>query len=244
MPSPFSCGVASYRSACHYHTRCRAQVTYPNKDTFVGTFNDDKAKHGHGVYTWSTEPGSNPWGPEEPEEGEEAQWPADRIVKYEGDYVDGQKQGVGKITLPNGDKYHGQWSAGKFHGDGTYFYANGNIYSGAWVAGKKQGEGALVFGKDRSQLVGEWSDNQLHKGQWVWKDSTSWHGNFKNNKPLGRGVFYFPNGNQQVGTYVEEGDPEDEEVELKLVWRAEATMKATVAASELLRATPAKAAHK
>ncbi|CAE7919205.1 Rsph1 [Symbiodinium sp. KB8] len=224
----------------------RATVTYPNKDTFTGSFNDNKDKHGQGVYTWSTEPGSNPWGPEAEEEGEEgaAAWPAERIVRYEGDYTEGKREGVGKISLPNGDKYHGQWRADKFHGEGTYFYANGDIYSGMWAEGKKSGEGAFVFAKDRSQLVGQWEDNAITAGQWLWKDGTSWHGSFKNNKPIGRGVFYFPNGNQQTGSYVEEGDPEDEETELKLVWRVEATLPATVAASELSRAPPASSAHK
>lgn len=187
-------------------------------------------------------------------------------MRYEGDYTEGKREGVGKISLPNGDKYHGQWRADKFHGEGTYFYANGDIYrcaaraprcalgrhvsrlppfrSGMWAEGKKSGEGAFVFAKDRSQLVGQWEDNAIKAGQWLWKDGTSWHGSFKNNKPIGRGVFYFPNGNQQTGSYVEEGDPEDEETELKLVWRVEATLPATVAASELSRAPPASSTHK
>ncbi len=28
-------------------------------------------------------------------------------IKYDGQYVEGVKQGIGKITLPNGDRYHG-----------------------------------------------------------------------------------------------------------------------------------------
>lgn len=29
------------------------------------------------------------------------------IVRYEGQYVDGRKHGVGKLSMPNGDRYHG-----------------------------------------------------------------------------------------------------------------------------------------
>jgi len=28
-------------------------------------------------------------------------------VRYEGQYVDGRKHGVGKLSMPNGDRYHG-----------------------------------------------------------------------------------------------------------------------------------------
>jgi hypothetical protein len=43
----------------------RAKVTYPNGDTFEGTFNEKLEKHGRGVYTWGTAVGNNPWVPEE-----------------------------------------------------------------------------------------------------------------------------------------------------------------------------------
>lgn len=50
---------------------CSAKVTYPNGDTFEGSFNDDRQKHGHGIYTWSSAPGANPWVPPVDEDAEE-----------------------------------------------------------------------------------------------------------------------------------------------------------------------------
>lgn len=29
-------------------------------------------------------------------------------VRYEGQYVEGKKQGIGKMSFPNGEKYHGE----------------------------------------------------------------------------------------------------------------------------------------
>ncbi len=29
-------------------------------------------------------------------------------VRYEGEYAEGKKSGIGKMTFPNGDKYHGK----------------------------------------------------------------------------------------------------------------------------------------
>jgi hypothetical protein len=216
----------------------RAKSVYPNGDVFEGVFNDNKAKHGPGTYTWSTAPGANPWVPEAEDEEGEGSWPADRVVAYTGDYVEGVKEGVGKITFPNGDKYHGQWKSNKIHGEGTYFYANGDIYSGQWENCKKHGEGAYVYKSDDSQLVGSWVNGSITSGKWVFKDGTSWHGSFKNQKPIGRGVFYLPNGNQQDGIWVEEGDPEDEETEPKLVWKAGSTVPSSVAASDVTRPAP------
>jgi hypothetical protein len=43
----------------------KAKVTYPNGDTFEGSFNEKLEKHGRGVYTWGTGVGNNPWVPEE-----------------------------------------------------------------------------------------------------------------------------------------------------------------------------------
>lgn len=216
-------------------------MTYPNGDTFVGNFNDNKDKHGPATYTWSTQPGANPWVPEgeEDEEGEGGGgFPQDRIVKFEGSYHEGKKNGIGKITFPNGDKYHGMWENDKIHGEGTYYYISGDIYSGEWKEGKKHGEGAYVFGQDKSQLVGTFENGNIIKGKWVFKDGTSWHGSFKNNKPIGQGIFYFPNGNQQSGEYVEIGDPEDEEAELKLEWRGNPTQPSSTSTFELLKSKP------
>lgn len=78
----------------------RARVTYPNGDTFDGTFNEASLKHGQGVYVWATEEGANPWVPE-------GGLPEGRVVKYEGSWVNGVRAGVGKISYPNGDRYHG-----------------------------------------------------------------------------------------------------------------------------------------
>ena len=73
-------------------------------------------------------------------------------------------------------------------------------------------------------------------GKWVWQDGTSWHGGFKDNKPLGKGVFYFPSGNAQEGEYVEERNAEDEEAPPKLTWRGGPVTVSAVPASSMIAA--------
>ena len=43
-------------------------------------------------------------------------------AKYEGAYADGKKNGVVKMTYPEGDNYHGEWKDNKMEGEGTYTY--------------------------------------------------------------------------------------------------------------------------
>jgi hypothetical protein len=69
--------------------------------------------------------------------------------------------------------------------------------SGNWVNGVKVGQGAFVSGRDESQLVGTWVAGAITRGKWMFADGTTWHGAFKKNRPIGPGVFYFPNGTQQ-----------------------------------------------
>lgn len=209
-----------------------AKVTYSNGDTFQGSFNEDRQKHGDNcTYTWNLAEGAQAWVPEGgyPEEG-------GPTVKYVGGYSNGQKSGLGQLWYPNGDRYHGLWENGQRSGQGTYYYTSGDVYSGSWAGDAKNGTGTYVFAKDRSQLIGEWSSGSLGAGKWVFEDGTSYHGNFSNNKPIGKGVFYFTNGNQQEGEYVLEGDDEDEEVPKKLVWRGGAVVSSTTSARALTQA--------
>lgn len=73
-------------------------------------------------------------------------------------------------------------------------------------------------------------------GKWIWKDGTSWHGAFKDSRPIGKGIFYLPNGTVQEGEYVQEGDAEDPEADLKTVWKGGAVRQSNAPAAEVIRA--------
>ena len=45
----------------------------------------------------------------------------------------------------NGDKYEGQWKDGQANGLGTCVYANGDIYEGQFKDDKRHGQGTYKF---------------------------------------------------------------------------------------------------
>ena len=78
--------------------KCR--VTYPNGHVFEGTFDAERIKQGFGSYIWMG-PGS-----------EEDETPVEK-ARYDGDYKNGLKHGVGKMVFPNGNVYEGEWFENK-----------------------------------------------------------------------------------------------------------------------------------
>jgi hypothetical protein len=56
--------------------------------------------------------------------------------RYEGQWVDGRKEGFGRYFWPNGDLFEGQFLNGIYHGEGTLTYVSGRKVVGEWVDGK------------------------------------------------------------------------------------------------------------
>jgi hypothetical protein len=64
---------------------------------------------------------------------------------FEGEFLHGMKQGMGKYTYNSGDVYEGDFSNSKMHGKGTFSYKNnGSEYTGEFKNGAPHGMG-LVF---------------------------------------------------------------------------------------------------
>ncbi|XP_047232309.1 radial spoke head 1 homolog isoform X3 [Girardinichthys multiradiatus] len=85
-----------------------------------------------------------------------------KLGSYEGERNEaGERHGVGKALLPNGDTYQGGYKNGKRHGhQGTYCFKNGARYDGEYSQNKKHGQGTFYY-PDRSKYEG--GTNLLHK---------------------------------------------------------------------------------
>ena len=88
-------------------------MTYANGDTYEGTFSAQKLKHGRGVYMWHAvaaggDDAATAAAAAAAAAGEaEGEAPALVPARYDGQYVDGKRQGLGKMSFPNGERYHG-----------------------------------------------------------------------------------------------------------------------------------------
>ena len=148
--------------------------------------------------------------------------------KYEGQYINGIREGHGIYYYANGEKYDGEWSKnrkhgigrmfyykngaedgnyngfwenGRRHGEGVFHYKNGDIYSGWWKHGEKEGTGTYTFKSTGMKLFGEREEGSIKNGKWIYPNGMFYEGQFDNNKPKGQGKWVFKNGNTLEGEY-------------------------------------------
>ena len=83
----------------------------------------------------------------------------DTQPKYKGQVENGEPNGQGTYTNPDGEKYVGEWKDGEKHGQGTYTYHHGFRYVGEWKDNKKHGKGTYTL-TDGNRFEGEWKDGK------------------------------------------------------------------------------------
>ncbi len=76
---------------------------------------------------------------------------------YEGDFLDGKKNGHGVLTWINNkdyDKYIGQFRNNSFHGEGELLFKDGRKREGTFNNGKKNGTFIITYpdGKQKREL--------------------------------------------------------------------------------------------
>lgn len=62
----------------------------------------------------------------------------DAWVKYEGNFVEDEKQGEGTLFLSNGEYWRGQWMKDLPNGKGVFKTRGGDLVKGVWVMGVLQ----------------------------------------------------------------------------------------------------------
>lgn len=62
---------------------------------------------------------------------------------YKGEWLNGMRDGKGKLTNDNGHHYTGEWLADMKHGFGKQDFKNGDIYFGQWFEDLQEGNGTL-----------------------------------------------------------------------------------------------------
>lgn len=101
------------------------------------------------------------------------------------------KNGFDKLKYDNGDYYEGNFVNGKKQGKGTYTYANGNIYEGNFVNDLREDtKGKLTFASGVI-YIGTFTKGKITGyGEKQYKDGI-YKGNFVNGNREGTGTFYY-----------------------------------------------------
>jgi tRNA A-37 threonylcarbamoyl transferase component Bud32 len=116
--------------------------------------------------------------------------------KYEGEVLNGQRDGYGIYYYQNGDKYEGIWSKNKKHGMGSMCYKDGNMYIGQWQNSEKHGTGVFYY-KTGEKYEGEFLTSKKNgKGKLISQDGSVFQGEFKDNRKHGEGIMTFSNKKQ------------------------------------------------
>lgn len=126
---------------------------------------------------------------------------------FEGQLVQGKRQGTGTMVWPDGQRYTGTWVDDVPQGEGKLHFANGNDYEGIVVKGIPQGAGHMRYAS------GDTYDGLFHRGEpdrsgtYVWRNGQRYEGAWKDGQPDGAGKLKFASGNLYEGT-VSSGVPQ------------------------------------
>lgn len=80
---------------------------------------------------------------------------------YSGQFHRGEMHGEGVFLSHTGDKYDGQWRANQRVGAGELTFANGDVYSGAFAHNKPHGLGTIKYALSGQTCTGEWQSGAL-----------------------------------------------------------------------------------
>ena len=106
---------------------------------------------------------------------------------YEGDFVNGEREGQGILKLKNGEIYTGQYANDFPNGKGKYVYVNGDIYEGDFVNGKRAGRGTFTS-ENGDVYTGQFANNKYNgKGKFESIVGYIYEGDFVDGKKEGQG---------------------------------------------------------
>lgn len=135
-------------------------------------------------------------------------------VVYEGDWVDGRREGQGIETGLDGERYEGSWSGNREHGQGKRVWPNGDTYDGQWAGGRMQGMGTFTAASGE-RYTGGFAANLRHgKGVLVTASGERHEGTWKEGKRNGQFRITLKDGSVATGQWVDDRAPATATVEL------------------------------
>lgn len=82
-------------------------------------------------------------------------------ARYVGEFRNGDWNGLGVYSYPNGDRLIGEFRSGSFTGQGTYSWANGDRHVGEFRRGQRVGQGSFFSSDGRLLQNGVWQNDEF-----------------------------------------------------------------------------------
>jgi hypothetical protein len=124
--------------------------------------------------------------------------------KYEGDLVDGKRNGKGICVYANMCRYEGEWKNNRRNGYGIYMNENGDKYEGEWKDDYANGKGIILYKNcDCIRYEGEMQNDTINgNGKMIYANGDIYEGDFVDFVKCGKGVFtYHNNGDKYDGEW-------------------------------------------
>ena len=118
--------------------------------------------------------------------------------EYDGELVNGLRDGVGTFKRMDGGKYQGEYKNDAREGRGVMFHADGGKYVGDYKNDRPNGKGiAYFFNGDRYD--GDFKNGEFEgKGVYYCANGDRYEGDFKNSTKDGNGIVYYSNGDREM----------------------------------------------
>ena len=112
--------------------------------------------------------------------------------KYEGEFENGVREGVGKMTYQNGDTYEGEFKNDVREGDGKMTHPNGDIDEGDFKNNKNNGK-LIIYTKEKKIFEGKINENQELTGNLnlLYESGEEYIGPINNNLREGHGTYKY-----------------------------------------------------
>ena len=122
-------------------------------------------------------------------------------VRYEGNLINGKKEGKGTYYYINGCKYEGYFKNDKKEGKGIFYYTNGDRYEGNFEEGNYEGKGIFYF-SNGDRYEGNFEKNKYSgKGIYYYHNGDYFDGYWMDDKKCGEGIYHYKNGDKIIGKY-------------------------------------------
>jgi alpha-tubulin suppressor-like RCC1 family protein len=121
---------------------------------------------------------------------------------YEGEWLDAEMHGLGRMTFPNESIYEGDWQNNQPHGrGGLYNPIEKTFYFGSWINGYKEGKGKQIYYQSGDLYKGDWHKGKRNGFGTLSSEHFCYTGRWKDDKMEGLGVAIYENGHRYIGLF-------------------------------------------